>query len=158
MENFKNKQNRITIIGMIVTISLYVINSFVIDALWRSHINSFVYPLVLVMLLIVFGGIVGYKTKRQVTKKSFVAIYITLILPVICTPAAYFLGIPLVEKYILSFACLTSYLINDAIPTLLGISIDDAENIAKLSVIAFLVIMIAVPPLIYRFTKSADTK
>ena len=37
-------------------------------------------------------------------------------------------------------------------------SIDDAENIAKLSVIAFLVIMIAVPPLIYRVTKSADTK
>ena len=158
MEKFKNKQNRITIIGMIVTISLYVINSFVIDTLWKSHINSFVYPLVLVMLLMVFGGIVGYRTKRLETKKSFVAIYITLILPIICTPAAYFLGIPLVEKYILSFACLTSYLINDAIPTLLGISIDDAENIAKLSAIAFLVIMIAVPPLIYRFTKSADTK
>ena len=158
MEKFKNKQNRITIIGIIVTISLYVINSFVIDTLWKSHINSFVYPLVLVMLLMVFGGIVGYRTKRQATKKSFVAIYITLILPIICTPAAYFLGIHLVEKYIISFACLTSYLINDAIPTLLEISIDDAENIAKLSVIAFLVIMIAVPPLIYRFTKSADTK
>ena len=157
MEKLRNKVTRTTIIGMGITILIYVINAIVIDTLWNKNIDGSFYPLVSPVILIVLAIFFGYYTKRKCTKKSFIAMYITLIIPIVGAPFAYFLDILPFKHYFLSVAYTMSYLINEGgLSVMLGISISEAESIVMISIFAFMLITVAAAPIVYRFTDSEE--
>ena len=157
-KTLKNKDISTTVIGIGITVLLYVINAIVIDTLWNKNIDGSFYPLVSPVIFIALAIFFGYYTKRKCTKKSFIAIYITLIIPIVGASFAYFLDILPFKHYFLSMAYTMSYLINEGgLPAMLGISTSEAENIVMISIIAFMLITVAIAPITYRFTKPKTT-
>ena len=87
--DLKLKESDIAFIGVAVTIVLYVMNVLgtgVIVGGDIGHIDTEIpfYGFLAPIIFIVFATFIGYYTKRNAMAKAFTAIYITLLLHLIC--------------------------------------------------------------------------
>ena len=158
------KESDIAVIGVIVTIVLYLMNIFgtgVIVGGDVGHIGSGIpyYGFVAPFIFIVFSAVMAYFTKRKSMNNAFKAFYITLALPFIAYPLAIIpIGLLMV---IPMFLCMPVgslfYYLDDKICDIIGVPSYEATWLMFV-IIAVLLIPLIVAPLVYRFTKTEDAE
>ena len=159
---FTLKEKDIAVIGVIVTIVLYLMNILgtgVIVGGDVGHIGSGIpyYGFVAPFIFIVFSAVMAYFTKRKSMNNAFKAFYITLALPFIAYPLAIIpIGLLMV---IPMFLCMPVgslfYYLDDKICDIIGVPSYEATWLMFV-IIAVLLIPLIVAPLVYRFTKSEE--
>ena len=159
---FTLKEKDIAVIGVIVTIVLYLMNILgtgVIVGGDVGHIGSGIpyYGFVAPFIFIVFSAVMAYFTKRKSMNNAFKAFYITLALPFIAYPLAIIpIGLLMV---IPMFLCMPVgslfYYLDDKICDIIGIPSYEATWLMFV-IIAVLLIPLIVAPLVYRFTKAEE--
>ena len=159
---FTLKEKDIALIGVIVTIVLYLMNILgtgVIVGGDVGHIGSGIpyYGFVAPFIFIVFSAVMAYFTKRKSMNNAFKAFYITLALPFIAYPLAIIpIGLLMV---IPMFLCMPVgslfYYLDDKICDIIGVPSYEATWLMFV-IIAVLLIPLIVAPLVYRFTKSEE--
>ncbi len=158
------KESDIAVIGVIVTIVLYLMNIFgtgVIVGGDVGHIGSGIpyYGFVALFIFIGFSALMAYFTKRKSMNNAFKAFYITLALPFIAYPLAIIpIGLLMV---IPMFLCMPVgslfYYLDDKICDIIGVPSYEATWLMFV-IIAVLLIPLIVAPLVYRFTKTEDAE
>ena len=161
---FTLKEKDIAVIGVIVTIVLYLMNILgtgVIVGGDVGHIGSGIpyYGFVAPFIFIVFSAVMAYFTKRKSMNNAFKAFYITLALPFIAYPLAIIpIGLLMV---IPMFLCMPVgslfYYLDDKICDIIGVPSYEATWLMFV-IIAVLLIPLIVAPLVYRFTKTEDAE
>ena len=175
MKKLTLNETQISLIGVIATVALYVMNVIgtgVIVGGDVGHIGTEIpyYGFVAPFLFIIFSALMAYYTKRKSMNDAFKAVYITLLLPFVAYPLALiFGGTPLL--IVPMFLCMPIgslfYYLHDKICDLLSTPIENIalsmdvsaykiENVILILIIAVLLIPIIVAPLVYRFTKSEE--
>ncbi len=163
MKKLTLNETQISLIGVIATVVLYVMNVIgtgVIVGGDVGHIGTEIpyYGFVAPFLFIVFSALMAYYTKRKSMNDAFKAVYITLLLPFVAYPLALiFGGTPLL--IVPMFLCMPIgslfYYLEDEICNLMGVPTYEA-NWLMFVIIAVLLIPIIVAPLVYRFTDSEE--
>lgn len=158
MEKLRNKVTRTTIIGMCITILLYIINAVIINALYVNDIYDSFYPYIPPVLFMVLAVIFGYFTKKMGTKKSFIALYLTLLIPIVCTPSIRYLANRMLFKdYAWSIIYSVTYVVNESgLSDLLGMTSHEADNCWVIFMAVYLMIIAILSSVVYRFTKSTE--
>ena len=161
---FTLQESDIAVIGVIVTIVLYVMNVLgtgVIVGGDVGHIGSGIpyYGFVAPFIFIVFSAVMAYFTKRKSLNNAFKAFYITLALPFIAYPLAIIpIGLLMV---IPMFLCMPVgslfYYLDDKICDIIGVPSYEATWLMFV-IIAVLLIPLIVAPLVYSFTKTEDAE
>lgn len=161
---FTLKERDIAVIGVIVTIVLYLMNILgtgVIVGGDVGHIGSGIpyYGFVAPFIFIGFSALMAYFTKRKSMNNAFKAFYITLALPFIAYPLAIIpIGLLMV---IPMFLCMPVgslfYYLDDKICDIIGVPSYEATWLMFV-IIAVLLIPLIVAPLVYRFTKTEDAE
>lgn len=164
MKKLTLNETQISLIGVIATVVLYVMNVIgtgVIVGGDVGHIGTEIpyYGFVAPFLFIVFSALMAYYTKRKSMNDAFKAIYITLLLPFVAYPLALiFGGTPLL--IVPMFLCMPIgslfYYLEDEICNLMGVPTYEA-NWLMFVIIAVLLIPIIIAPIAYRFTKPKTT-
>lgn len=164
MKKLTLNETQISLIGVIATVVLYVMNVIgtgVIVGGDVGHIGTEIpyYGFVAPFLFIVFSALMAYYTKRKSMNDAFKAIYITLLLPFVAYPLALiFGGTPLL--IVPMFLCMPIgslfYYLEDEICNLMGVPTYEA-NWLMFVIIAVLLIPIIIAPITYRFTKPKTT-
>ena len=159
---FTLKEKDIAVIGVFVTVVLYLMNILgtgVIVGGDVGHIGSGIpyYGFVAPFIFIVFSAVMAYFTKRKSMNNAFKAFYITLALPFIAYPLAIIpIGLLMV---IPMFLCMPVgslfYYLDDKICDIIGVPSYEATWLMFV-IIAVLLIPLIVAPLVYRFTKSEE--
>jgi hypothetical protein len=160
MKKLTLNETQISLIGVIATVVLYVMNVIgtgVIVGGDVGHIGTEIpyYGFVAPILFIVFSALMAYYTKRNSMNTAFKAVYITLLLPFIAYPLA------LVPSGLLMvipmFLCMPIgslfYYLENEICDLMGVPSYEATWLMFV-LIAVLLIPIISTPIVYRFTKS----
>ena len=164
MKKLTLNETQISLIGVIATVVLYVMNVIgtgVIVGGDVGHIGTEIpyYGFVAPFLFIVFSALMAYYTKRNSMNTAFKAVYITLLLPFVAYPLALiFGGTPLL--LVPMFLCMPIgslfYYLQDEICDLIGVPSYEA-NWLIFVIIAVLLIPIIIAPIPYRFTKPKTT-
>lgn len=164
MKKLTLNETQISLIGVIATVVLYVMNVIgtgVIVGGDVGHIGTEIpyYGFVAPFLFIVFSALMAYYTKRKSMNDAFKAVYITLLLPFVAYPLALiFGGTPLL--IVPMFLCMPIgslfYYLEDEICNLMGVPTYEA-NWLMFVIIAVLLIPIIIAPIAYRFTKQKTT-
>lgn len=164
MKKLTLNETQISLIGVIATVVLYVMNVIgtgVIVGGDVGHIGTEIpyYGFVAPFLFIVFSALMAYYTKRKSMNDAFKAVYITLLLPFVAYPLALiFGGTPLL--IVPMFLCMPIgslfYYLEDEICNLMGVPTYEA-NWLMFVIIAVLLIPIIIAPIAYRFTKPKTT-
>lgn len=164
MKKLTLNEAQISLIGVIATVVLYVMNVIgtgVIVGGDVGHIGTEIpyYGFVAPFLFIVFSALMAYYTKRKSMNDAFKAVYITLLLPFVAYPLALiFGGTPLL--IVPMFLCMPIgslfYYLEDEICNLMGVPTYEA-NWLMFVIIAVLLIPIIIAPIAYRFTKPKTT-
>lgn len=164
MKKLTLNETQISLIGVIATVVLYVMNVIgtgVIVGGDVGHIGTEIpyYGFVAPFLFIVFSALMAYYTKRKSMNNAFKAVYITLLLPFVAYPLALiFGGTPLL--IVPMFLCMPIgslfYYLEDEICNLMGVPTYEA-NWLMFVIIAVLLIPIIIAPIAYRFTKPKTT-
>ena len=159
---FTLKEKDIAVIGVFVTVVLYLMNILgtgVIVGGDVGHIGSGIpyYGFVAPFIFIAFSSVMAYFTKRKSMNNAFKAFYITLALPFIAYPLAIIpIGLLMV---IPMFLCMPVgslfYYLDDKICDIIGVPSYEATWLMFV-IIAVLLIPLFVAPLVYRFTKSEE--
>ena len=163
MKKLTLNETQISLIGVISTVVLYVMNVIgtgVIVGGDVGHIGTEIpyYGFVAPFLFIVFSALMAYYTKRKSMNDAFKTVYITLLLPFVAYPLALiFGGTPLL--IVPMFLCMPIgslfYYLEDEICNLMRVPTYEA-NWLMFVIIAVLLIPIIVAPLVYRFTDSEE--
>lgn len=163
MKKLNLTETHISLIGVITTVALYVMNIIgtgVIVGGDVGHIGTEIpyYGFVAPFLFIIFAALTAYYTKTKSMSTAFKAIYITLLLPFVAYPLAFiFNGTPLLIMPM--FLCMPIgslfYYLQDEICDLIGVPSYEA-NWLIFVIIAVLLIPIIVAPIVYKFTKSEE--
>ena len=164
MKKLNLSETQISLIGVIATVVLYVMNVIgtgVIVGGDVGHIGTEIpyYGFVAPFLFIVFSALMAYYTKRKSMNDAFKAVYITLLLPFVAYPLALiFGGTPLL--IVPMFLCMPIgslfYYLEDEICNLMGVPTYEA-NWLMFVIIAVLLTPIIIAPIAYRFTKPKTT-
>ena len=164
MKKLTLNETQISLIGVIATVVLYVMNVIgtgVIVGGDVGHIGTEIpyYGFVAPFLFIVFSALMAYYTKRNSMNTAFKAVYITLLLPFVAYPIALiFGGTPLL--IVPMFLCMPIgslfYYLEDEICNLMGVPTYEATWLMFV-IIAVLLIPIIIAPIAYRFTKPKTT-
>ena len=163
MKKLTLNETQISLIGVIATVVLYVMNVIgtgVIVGGDVGHIGTEIpyYGFVAPFLFIVFSALMAYYTRRHSMPIAFKAIYITLLLPFIAYPLALIPVGPLM--IIPMFLCMPVgslfYYLDDKICDIIGVPSYEATWLMFV-IIAVLLIPIIIAPLVYRFTESETT-
>jgi hypothetical protein len=164
MKKLTLNETQISLIGVIATVVLYVMNIIgtgVIVGGDVGHIGTEIpyYGFVAPFLFIVFSALMAYYTKRKSMNDAFKAVYITLLLPFVAYPLALiFGGTPLL--IVPMFLCMPIgslfYYLEDEICNLMGVPTYEA-NWLMFVIIAVLLIPIIIAPIAYIFTKPKTT-
>ena len=160
MKKLNLKESHFSIIGVILTVFLYVMNVFgtgVIVGGDVGHISSGIpyYGFFAPFIFIVFSAVMSYYTKANYMPTAFKTIYITMLLPFISYPLALIPAGPLV--IIPMFLCMPvsslTYYLEDEICDIIGIPSYEAIWLFFV-IIAVLLIPIIVAPIVYKFTEE----
>lgn len=161
--NFTLKESDIAVIGVIVTIFLYVMNVLGTGVIVGGDVGRIgsgipYYGFVAPIIFIVFAAVMAYFTKRKSMNNAFKAIYITLALPFAVYPLAFILGgTPLLV--IPMFLCMPVgslfYYLEDEICDIIGVPSYEATWLMFV-IIAVLLIPVIIAPIVYRFTDSEE--
>ena len=162
MNKLKLNETHICIIGVLVTIVLYVMNVIGTGVIVGGDIGYIgteipYYGFVSPFLFIIFSVFVAYYTKKYSMKTAFKAIYITLLLPFVAYPLALIPTGPLMLIPMFLFmpvGSLTHYL-QDEISDLIGVPGYEAIWLYFV-IIAVLLIPIIISPVVYKFTDSEE--
>ena len=164
MKKLTLNETQISLIGVIATVVLYVMNVIgtgVIVGGDVGHIGTEIpyYGFVAPFLFIVFSALMAYYTKSKSMNVAFKAVYITLLLPFVAYPLALiFGGTPLL--IVPMFLCMPIgslfYYLEDEICNLMGVPTYEA-NWLMFVIIAVLLIPIIIAPIAYRFKKPKTT-
>ena len=156
------KESDIAVIGVIVTIVLYLMNIFGTGVIVGGDVGRIgsgipYYGFIAPIIFIVFAAVMAYFTKRKSMNNAFKAFYITLALPFIAYPLAIIpIGLLMV---IPMFLCMPVgslfYYLDDKICDIIGVPSYEATWLMFV-IIAVLLIPLIVAPLVYRFTKSEE--
>ena len=163
MKNLNLKESHFSIIGVILTVFLYVMNVFgtgVIVGGDVGHISSGIpyYGFFAPFIFIVFSVLMSYYTKANSMPNAFKAIYITLTLPFAAYPLAFiFNGTPLLVIPMCLCMPIGSlyYYLEEKICDIVGVPSYEA-NWLIFVIIAVLLIPIIIAPFIYKFTKKQE--
>lgn len=163
MKKLTLNETQISLIGVIATVVLYVMNVIgtgVIVGGDVGHIGTEIpyYGFVAPFLFIIFAALTAYYTKAKSMSTAFKAIYITLLLPFVAYPLAFiFNGTPLLIMPM--FLCMPIgslfYYLEDEICNLMDVPTYEATWLMFV-LIAVLLIPIIVAPIVYKFTKSEE--
>ena len=163
MKKLNLKESHFSIIGVILTVFLYVMNVFGTGVIVGGDVGRIgsgipYYGFIAPIIFIVFAAVMAYFTKRKSMNNAFKAIYITLALPFAVYPLAFiFNGTPLLVMPM--FLCMPVgslfYYLDDKICDIIGVPSYEATWLMFV-IIAVLLIPIIVAPLVYRFTKSEE--
>ncbi len=161
----KLKETDIAVIGVIVTVILYVMNVIgtgVIVGGDVGHIDTEIpfYGFFAPFLFIALAAFVGYYTKKHSMKNAFKATYITLALPFAAYPLAFiFNGTPLllIPLYLCMPAGSLFYYLEDEICDLIGIPTYEATWLMFV-IIGVMLIPLIVAPVVYRFAKAQESE
>ena len=163
MKKLNLKESHFSIIGVVVTIFLYVMNVFgtgVIVGGDVGHISSGIpyYGFIAPFIFIVFSVLMSHYTKANSMPNAFKAIYITLTLPFAAYPLAFiFNGTP----FLVIPMCLCMpigslyYYLEDKICDIIGVPSYEAIWLIFV-IIAVLLIPIIVAPIVYKFTEEQE--
>ena len=161
----KLKETDIAVIGVIVTVILYVMNVIgtgVIVGGDVGHIDTGIpyYGFIAPFIFIALAAFVGYYTKKHSMKTAFKATYITLALPFAAYPLAFiFNGTPLLLMPI--YLCMPAgslfYYLEDEICELMDVPTYEATWLMFV-IIAVMLIPLIVAPAVYRFTKAQESE
>lgn len=164
MKKLTLNETQISLIGVIATVVLYVMNVIgtgVIVGGDVGHIGTEIpyYGFVAPFLFIVFSALMAYYTKKKSMNNAFKAVYITLLLPFVAYPLALiFGGTPLL--IVPMFLCMPIgslfYYLEDEICNLMGVPTYETTWLMFV-LIAVLLIPIIIAPIAYRFTKPKTT-
>ena len=163
MKKLNLKESHFSIIGVVVTIFLYVMNVFgtgVIVGGDVGHISSGIpyYGFIAPFIFIVLSALMAYYTKANSMPNAFKAIYITLTLPFAAYPLAFiFNGTPLLVIPMCLCMPIGSlyYYLEDKICDIIGVPSYEAIWLIFV-IIAVLLIPIIVAPIVYKFTKEKE--
>ena len=154
------KESDIAIIGVVVTIVLYVMNVFgtgIIVGGDVGHIGTGIplYGFFAPVIFTAFAVFAGYYTKRYSMNKVFKAIYITLLVPF----ASYLLAA--IGFYLpFMFLCMPVgslfYYLQDGVCELLGYASYELPEWFLLLIFAVLILPLVVAPVVYRFTQKQE--
>ena len=161
MKKLNLTETHISLIGVITTVVLYVMNVIgtgVIVGGDVGHIGTEIpyYGFVAPILFIVFAALMAYYTKAKSMSTAFKAIYITLALPFAVYPLAFiFGGTPLL--LIPMFLCMPIgslyYYLDDKICDIIDVPSYEATWLMFV-IIAVLLIPVIIAPIVYKFTDS----
>ena len=159
--DLKIKESDIAVVGVIVTVILYIMNVLGTGVIVGGDVGhkdtgNDLYACMIPAIWTVFAVLVGYLTKRNSMTKAFKAIYITMLLPF----ASYLfaaLGLYLPFMFLcMPVTSLFSYLV-EKICDFLGVaSYSDTGTKVMIFTIVLLLIPIIIAPLAYRFTVKKD--
>ncbi|MBQ7295055.1 MAG: hypothetical protein IJW86_02550 [Clostridia bacterium] len=158
----KLKETDIAVIGVIVTVMLYVMNVLGTGVIVGGDIGRIgrglpFYGFIAPVLFIALAAFVGYYTKKYSMKKAFIAIYVTLVLPFAAYPLALVFGGPLLV--IPMFLCMPAgslfYYLHEEICELINVPTYEATWLMFV-IIAVMLIPIIVAPMVYRFTSETE--
>ena len=160
----KLKETDIAVIGVIVTVILYVMNVIgtgVIVGGDIGHIGTGLpfYGFVAPILFIALAAFVGYYTKKHSMKTAFKATYITLALPFASYALSPIMGGPLIliPMFLgMPVGSLFTYL-DEEICELIGVPTYEATWLMFV-IIAVILIPLIVAPVVYRFTKAQESE
>ena len=163
MKKLNLKESHFSIIGVILTVFLYVMNVFgtgVIVGGDVGHISSGIpyYGFIAPFIFIVFSVLMSHYTKANSMPNAFKAIYITLTLPFAAYPLAFiFNGTPLLVIPMCLCMPIGSlyYYLEDKICDIIGVPSYEAIWLIFV-IIAVLLIPIIVAPIVYKFTKKQE--
>ena len=163
MKNLNLKESHFSILGVVVTIFLYVMNVFgtgVIVGGDVGHISSGIpyYGFIAPFIFIVLSALMAYYTKANSMPNAFKAIYITLTLPFAAYPLAFiFNGTPLLVIPMCLCMPIGSlyYYLEEKICDIVGVPSYEAIWLIFV-IIAVLLIPIIIAPFIYKFTKKQE--
>ena len=163
MKKLNLKESHFSIIGVILTVFLYVMNVFgtgVIVGGDVGHISSGIpyYGFIAPFIFIVFSVLMSHYTKANSMPNAFKAIYITLTLPFAAYPLAFiFNGTPLLVIPMCLCMPIGSlyYYLEDKICDIIGVPSYEAIWLIFV-IIAVLLIPIIVAPIVYKFTKEKE--
>ena len=162
MKKLNLKESHFSIIGVILTVFLYVMNVFgtgVIVGGDVGHISSGIpyYGFFAPFIFIVFSAVMSYYTKANYMPTAFKTIYITMLLPFISYPLALIPAGPLMVIPMFLFMPIGSltYYLEDEICDIIGVPSYEA-NWLIFVIIAVLLIPIIVAPIVYKFAKKQE--
>lgn len=163
MKKLNLNETNISVIGVLVTVVLYVMNVIgtgVIVGGDVGHIGTEIpyYGFVAPFIFIVFSALMAYHTKRKSMNDAFKAVYITLLLPFVAYPLAFIFGgtpLLLIPMYLCMPIGSLFYYLQDEICDLIGVPSYEA-NWLIFVIIAVLLIPIIIAPIVYRFTDSEE--
>ena len=163
MKKLNLKESHFSIIGVILTVFLYVMNVFgtgVIVGGDVGHISSGIpyYGFIAPFIFIVFSVLMSHYTKANSMPNAFKAIYITLTLPFAAYPFAFiFNGTPLLVIPMCLCMPIGSlyYYLEDKICDIIGVPSYEAIWLIFV-IIAVLLIPIIIAPIVYIFTKEKE--
>ena len=163
MKKLNLKESHFSIIGVILTVFLYVMNVFgtgVIVGGDVGHIGSGIpyYGFIAPFIFIALSVFMAYYTKVNSMPNAFKAIYITLTLPFAAYPLAFiFNGTPLLVIPMCLCMPIGSlyYYLEDKICDIIGVPSYEAIWLIFV-IIAVLLIPIIIAPFIYKFTKKQE--
>ena len=163
MKKLNIKESHLAIIGVVVTIFLYVMNVFgtgVIVGGDVGHISSGIpyYGFIAPFIFIALSVFMAYYTKVNSMPNAFKAIYITLTLPFAAYPLAFiFNGTPLLVIPMCLCMPIGSlyYYLEDKICDIIGVPSYEAIWLIFV-IIAVLLIPIIIAPIVYKFTKEKE--
>lgn len=164
MKNLRLKETDVAVIGVIITVILYVMNVIgtgVIVGGDIGHIGTEIpfYGFIAPNLFIALAAFVGYYTKKHSMKTAFTAIYVTLVLPFAFYALSPIMGGPLIliPMFLgMPVGSLFTYL-HYEICELIGVPTYEATWLIFL-LIGLLLIPIIVAPVVYRFTKAQESE
>ena len=163
MKKLNLKESHFSIIGVIITVFLYVMNVFgtgVIVGGDVGHISSGIpyYGFIAPFIFIVLSALMAYYTKANSMPNAFKAIYITLTLPFAAYPLAFiFNGTPVLVIPMCLCMPIGSlyYYLEEKICDIVGVPSYEAIWLIFV-IIAVLLIPIIIAPFIYKFTKKQE--
>lgn len=162
MKNFRFDEKKVAVLGVAVTVLLYVMNVFGTGIIVGGDIGSIdtdipFYGLVAPLMFTFFAAFAGWYTKKYSMKKAFLSVYITLLLPYVSYPLVFiFNGTPLMAIPMLvcmPLASLGTYIIEEYCEFLQIPSYNMGNGILVL-VTAVMLIPIVIAPIVYGFTKN----
>ena len=160
----KLKETDIAVIGVIITVILYVMNVIgtgVIVGGDVGHIDTGIpyYGFIAPFIFIALAAFVGYYTKKHSMKTAFTATYVTLALPFASYALSPIMGGPLIliPMFLGMPAGSLFYYLEDEICELMDVPTYEATWLMFV-IIAVMLIPLIVAPVVYRFTKAQESE
>ncbi len=158
--NFTLKETDISVIGVIVTVILYVMNVLgtgVIVGGDVGHIDTEIpfYGFFAPVIFTAFAAFAGYYTKRYSMNKAFLAIYITLLVPF----ASYLLvaiGLYLPFMFLCMPVGSLFYYLDDNLCEILGYKSYECPIWLLGAIVVAVILPLVVAPIVYRFTQEKE--